>query len=109
MCVSSMRYSGRWQFRQRIEVKTVSKDKAQSPQEKKVKQSRDKAAKFKELANKRTNKALRSIEGLGALSNRNSYTFDDTQVAKIFAALQTTLDAAKKKYSDTGSGGGFSL
>lgn len=87
----------------------MSKDKAQSPQEKKVKQSRDKAAKFKELATKRTNKALRSIEGLGALSNRNSYTYDDAQVAKIFAALDSAVAAAKNAFELKGAASGFTL
>ena len=81
----------------------------QSPQEKKVKQSRDKAAKFKELANKRTNKALRSIEGIGALSNRNSYTYDDAQVSKIFAALEAQVAAAKKAFESKGAASGFTL
>lgn len=87
----------------------MSKDKAQSPQEKKVKQSRDKAAKFKELATKRTNKALRSIEGIGALSNRNSYTYDDAQVQKVFAALDSAVTAAKKAFESKGATSGFTL
>lgn len=83
--------------------------KAEAPQEKKLRKSRDKAAKFVELATKRTNKALRAIEGIGALSNRNSYTYDDAQVAKIFAALESTVAAAKKAFESKGAVSGFTL
>lgn len=83
--------------------------KVESPQERKVKQSRDKAAKFIELATKRVNKALRAIEGIAALSNRNSYTYDDAQVAKIFTALHNAINEADASFKAKGSSSKFSL
>lgn len=83
--------------------------KAESPQEKKVKKSRDKAAKFVELATRRVNKALRAIEGIAALSNRNLYTYDEAQVAKIFTALHNAINEADASFKAKGVSSKFSL
>jgi len=56
----------------------------------KEKAARDKAraAKFVELAEKRTTKAINSVRAIAKLSNRNNYVFTDEQVNKIAEALR---------------------
>lgn len=82
-----------------------------SPQETKVAKSRDKSESFKRLATRRTNRALQSIDGLAALGNRRSYTYDEAQATKIFSALEAALARAKKAYDPNASAAqtGFSL
>lgn len=83
---------------------------ALSPAEKKVARAQAKVDNFKKLAVKRVNKVLYSLNGVTALSNRNSYAFDETQVKKIFDALEASVSMAKKKFeSPTAGGDGFSL
>jgi hypothetical protein len=59
---------------------------------------RDKRAKFIELANKRVNRALKDIQLIGNLANRQNYDFDDDQVRKIIRALQQELDVVKQSF-----------
>jgi len=59
---------------------------------------RDKRAKFVELANKRVNRALKDIQLIGNLANRQNYDFDDDQVRKIVRALQQELDVVKQSF-----------
>ena len=60
--------------------------------------SRDKAAKFVELANKRVNKALKDIQLIGNLANRQNYEFTDEQAKKIVRALQQEVDIVKQNF-----------
>lgn len=46
-----------------------------------------KADKFKELASKRTTKALDTLDVLGNCFNRTNYAYTDEQVDKIFTAI----------------------
>lgn len=62
--------------------------------------SRDKRAKFVELAQNRVNKALTHIRLVGNLANRSNYEFDDEDAKKIVRALQKEIDAVKAKFSD---------
>lgn len=64
--------------------------------------SRDKRAKFIELAQNRVNKAISSIRLIGNLANRANYEFDEEDARKIVKALQKELDALKGKFGDTG-------
>jgi hypothetical protein len=59
---------------------------------------RDKRAKFIELANKRVNRALKDIQLIGNLANRQNYDFNDDQVRKIIKALQQELDVVKQSF-----------
>lgn len=85
--------------------------KAQSPQEKTVKKSRDKSAAFVKLATKRVNRALTALDSIAALSNRRSYTYDAAQIERIDKALTDRmlklLNAFKQ--ADSGSNSGFTL
>lgn len=60
--------------------------------------SRDKAAKFVELANKRVNRALKDIQLIGNLANKQNYEFNDEQARKIIRALQQELDGVKQSF-----------
>ncbi len=59
-----------------------------------------KADKFKRLASKRTNNAIKQIENIGKLST-SAYEYTLEQVERIFGALQDTLDTAKAKFNKT--------
>ncbi len=57
--------------------------------------TRDKSAKFVELANKRVNRALKDIQLIGNLSNRQNYDFSDDQAKQIIKVLQQEIDILK--------------
>jgi ABC-type Fe3+-hydroxamate transport system substrate-binding protein len=62
--------------------------------------SRDKRAKFVELAQSRVNKAISQIRLIGNLANRANYDFDDADAKKIIRALQKEVEALKAKFGD---------
>lgn len=62
--------------------------------------SRDKRAKFVELAQNRVNKAIGHIRLVGNLANRANYDFDEDDAKKIIRALQKEIDAVKSKFND---------
>ena len=66
---------------------------------------------FVRLAESRVNKALKDLQLVGNLSNRTNYEYTDSDVRKIFKALQQALDNAKQRYTDAGgdSQGAFKL
>ncbi len=55
-----------------------------------------KSQKFKELADKRVNKALRIIRSIAKLSNTNYYEYSDEQVNKIVDALESECATLRK-------------
>ena len=57
-----------------------------------------KADKFKNLAQKRVNRALKQLSLIGNLSNRGSYDYTPEQVDQIFSALQTELVSTKARF-----------
>ncbi len=59
---------------------------------------RDKSAKFIELANKRVNKAIKDLQLVGNLANRQNYEFTDEQAKKIVRALQQEVDQVKQNF-----------
>ncbi len=62
---------------------------------------RDKGAKFIELANKRVNRAIKDIQLVCNLTNRQNYDFTDEQAKKIVRALQQEVDQVKQSFSST--------
>lgn len=60
---------------------------------------RDKGAKFIELANKRVNRAIKDIQLICNLANRQNYDFTDEQTKKIVRALQQEVDQVKHSFS----------
>lgn len=58
-----------------------------------------KALKFKSLAEKRVTLAMKTIRRIGKLSRRGSYDYEPEQVARIFAAVRSEIDAAEKQFA----------
>ena len=72
--------------------------------------SEEKKSKFKELAEKRVNKALDGIRLVGNLSNRQTYAYDDAQVRKIVKALRDAVSEVDTRFgSNSSQGGEFKL
>lgn len=66
---------------------------------------RNKSAKFVELANRRVNRAIKDIELICNLANRQNYVFTDEQAKKIVRALQQEVDQVKQSFSSTEEAG----
>ena len=58
-----------------------------------------KADKFLRLAKKRVTKALRSIESIGKLGNRNSYEYTPAQISAIENALKLQVKDTVEEFS----------
>lgn len=81
-----------------------------SDQEKTVDRSQQKIESFKRLASKRVTKALTTLAGVEQLSNRNSYTYDSTQVTLILNALKKAVNDVEAAFtSSKGSKSAFQL
>ena len=59
--------------------------------------------KFVRLAEARTNKIIDMLQLLGNCSNTSAYDYTQQDVDKIFAAIETELREAKKKFNKTES------
>jgi hypothetical protein len=68
-----------------------------------MKASRNKRAKFVELAEARVAKAIALIRLIGNLANRNNYEYSDTDSSKIIAALEAELKTLRMKFKLDGS------
>ncbi len=62
--------------------------------------SRDK---FIELAEKRMTKALKDIQLIGNLSNKNNYQYTSDDARKMIVALENAVKSAKKKFEENSS------
>lgn len=62
--------------------------------------SQDDREKFKRLAEKRVNNAIKNIRLIGNLSNRSNYSYTSGDVDKIFKALDKELKHAKSRFKD---------
>ena len=71
--------------------------------------SRDKRAKFIELANKRVTRVLKDLGLVANLANRRNYEYDEEQVRKIIKALQNELDSVKHSFTNESAGRGTSF
>jgi hypothetical protein len=66
-----------------------------------------KHAKFRELAEKRTNKALEAVRLIGNLSNRQTYVYQEAEVRKIVRALRDAVADVEARFGkSSGRGGG---
>lgn len=66
-----------------------------------------KHAKFRELAEKRTNKALEAVRLIGNLSNRQTYMYQEAEVRKIVRALRDAVADVEARFGKSaGRGGG---
>jgi len=60
--------------------------------------SRDKQLKFVQLAEQRTNTAIKNMQLIGNLSNKRNYDYSEEQAAKIIAVLEGELKELKLKF-----------
>ena len=67
--------------------------------------------KFKELAEKRVNRALNDIRLIGNLSNKSNYYYTDADARKIYKALKDAVEDMKGRFDRPHSSRGprFSL
>lgn len=82
-----------------------------TPSDDKQAKQLEKSVAFKRLASARVTKAIATLRGIGALSNRSAYVYDAQQVAKIMDALKGAVNAVNQQFDkpDAPSGGGFTL
>lgn len=76
---------------------------AMSAQEKKLYISKERGEKFVKLAPKFVNRALASLNKVGTLTRRGSYTYTAEQSAKIVTALRAKVDAIEKSFGVGGA------
>lgn len=60
----------------------------------------DKRTKFRELAEKRTNKAIDAILRIGNLSNQQVYEWEETEVRKVIRALRDAVSKVESRFSN---------
>ena len=58
----------------------------------------EKRARFKRVAENRTNKIISSIRLLGNCANKSNYEYSDEDIKKIFTAIEAELKETKSKY-----------
>lgn len=54
--------------------------------------------KFVQLAEQRTNKALKMIDLIGNLSNKTNYSYSDDDIKKIIKALQFKIKEVESRF-----------
>lgn len=68
-------------------------------------EKRDKQQKFVKLANNRVNKAIKSIQLVSNLSNKQNYEYSDEQAQKIIRAIQSEVELMKDGFQKNKSTG----
>jgi len=68
-----------------------------------------KQLKFKELAEKRVNNAIKNIQLIGNLSNTRNYTYSDEDIRKIFKRLKEEIGISEAKFKSKGKDKDFKL
>ena len=69
----------------------------------------EKKDKFKELAEKRVNNAMKNIQLIGNLYNTRVYEYDVEDVKKIFKTLREQINLAESKFRSKDSSRNFKL
>lgn len=54
---------------------------------------------FRRLATKRTNRVLKDLSLIGNLSDKGNYSYNDSQVDKIFRTIEGELRDAKARFN----------
>src|ERR1700694_3902224 len=62
----------------------------------------EKHAKFREIATRRTNKAIEAIERIGSLSNRQLYEWEPAEVKKIVKSLRDEIAKVEARFEAPG-------
>jgi hypothetical protein len=65
--------------------------------------SRDRAQKFKDLAEKRVSRVIRDINLVGNLSNKSNYDYSNDDAMKIIRAIENELKILKMKFVNMSS------
>ena len=60
---------------------------------------RNKSEKFKELANKRVNKAIKDLRLISNLANTRNYAYTEEQARQIVKVLQREVEGVKLSFS----------
>lgn len=63
----------------------------------------DKREKFKQIAERRTVRAIYDLRLIGNLSNRNNYEYTEKDVNKILSTLQAELNELKAEFRNSTS------
>ena len=58
----------------------------------------EREGKFKKLAEKRVNNAIRQLKLVGNLSNKSNYTYTDEQAKRIINTLTSELNELKTRF-----------
>lgn len=66
---------------------------------------RDKSAKFVELANRRVNRAIRDLQLISNLANRQNYEYTEDQAKKIIKVLQHEVELVRHSFTSPGDNG----
>lgn len=69
----------------------------------------EKREKFRELAEKRVNNAMKNIQLIGNLSNTRAYEYNEDDVKKIFKTLKEQITLAESKFKSKDSSKNFKL
>ena len=67
----------------------------------------EKQTKFRELAEKRVNNAIKNIQLIGNLSNTSAYSYTEEEVKKIFKTLKEEISVAETKFKSKGKNNNF--
>ena len=67
----------------------------------------EKQVKFRELAEKRVNNAIKNIQLIGNLSNTSAYSYTEEEVKKIFKTLKEEISVAETKFKSKGKNNNF--
>lgn len=62
----------------------------------------EKQAKFRKLAEKRVNNAIKNIQLIGNLSNTSAYSYTEEEVKKMFKTLKEEISVAEAKFKAKG-------
>jgi hypothetical protein len=62
---------------------------------------RDKRKKFVDIAERRVNRLINEIRLVGNLSNRSNYEYKEEDVRRIFAAVDSELRNARRRFEST--------
>lgn len=65
--------------------------------------TKDKRAKFVDLAQSRTVNAIKAIRVIGKLGNKSHYEYSETDVNKIARALQKEIESLKARMTSKGA------
>lgn len=70
---------------------------------------KEKAERFKRVAENRTNKIIDQIRLLGNCSNRSNYDYSEDEIKRIFSAIESELKETKSKFQQSNKSKKFEL